>query len=326
MTAPSTRADRRTPLSRLATGLAAGLLAAGLLAGCAGDGAGDSASVAEVSAGRGSEGVDAPAPALDADAAGGAAEPAQQLVTTASIDVVVDDPVGAAQEISTLVEQAGGRTEQRTERVRTDSSEPRANLTVRVPSDKVTATIAALAEVGTVESTDIESTDVGARATDLDARIKALKASTARLEALMSTAATTADLIDAESTLTSRQGDLESLQAQRSSLADQVEMSTLTISLTTEPVTVDEEDGFLDGLRTGWDALVSTLATMVVVLGVILPWALVAAVVLVAARWVGRRQRRRHRMVRTPGGTGASGGSDESGAPVDERRASAPSR
>ena len=311
MTAPHTDAHRRPLSSRTALGLASGLLVAGLLAGCSSGGSQDSATVSEVSAGQRAEGVEAPAAALDADGARSAAEPAQQLVTTAEVDVVVDDPVGAAQEISTLVEQAGGRTEQRTERVRTDSSEPRANLTVRVPSDKVTPTIAALADIGTVESTDITSTDVGDQATDLDARIKALQTSATRLEALMSTAATTADLIDAESTLTSRQGELESLQAQRNSLADQVEMSTLVISLTTEPVpSEDEEDGFLDGLRTGWEALLTTVAAIVVILGVTLPWLAVAAVVWFVARWVVRRLSRRRAAARAPRTVDSAGAAD----------------
>src|SRR5690606_24841894 len=126
---------------------------------------------------------------------------------------------------------------------------------------------------------------------------------------------------DAESTLTSRQGDLESLQAQRSSLADQVEMSTLTISLTTEPVAVDDEkSGFLDGLRTGWDALLSTLSAIVVVLGVSVPWLVVGAVGLGAARWVRRRLRRRRGAVRTPVPTG------EADARADEPRAGVPTR
>ena len=52
-------------------------------------------------------------------------------------------------------------------------------------------------------------------------------------------------------------------------------------------------DGFLDGLATGWRALVAALGAAVVVLGVLLPWlavgALVAAAVLVPLRLTRRR-------------------------------------
>jgi hypothetical protein len=293
MTRTPAAAHHRTTPPRLVTALVSGLVAAGLLAGCGSSGSQDSAAV--------SQGDVAPQ-AVEADAASdsdsgarSAAEPAQQMVTTGSVEVVVSDPVAAAQEISTLVEQAGGRTEERTEQVRTETSEPRADLTVRVPADKVTPTITALAEIGTVESTRISSTDVGGQARDLDARIKALETSAGRLQTLMSTAATTADLLDAESTLTARQGDLESLQAQRNALADQVDLSTLVITLTTEPVTPDDDGsaGFWGGLVTGWQALVSTVTVVVVVVGVALPWLVVAGLVWLVARWTARRLRSR---------------------------------
>ncbi|SNR51642.1 protein of unknown function [Blastococcus mobilis] len=52
-------------------------------------------------------------------------------------------------------------------------------------------------------------------------------------------------------------------------------------------------DGFLDGLGTGWRALVSALGAAVVVLGILLPWAavavLVAGGVLVPVRLARRR-------------------------------------
>lgn len=292
MTRTSTAARHRTTPPRLVAALAAGLVAAGLLAGCGSGGAQDSAGVSQVDVAPQEAEADA---AADSDSgARSAAEPTQQMVTTGTVEVVVTDPVAAAQEISTLVEQAGGRTEERTEQVRTERSEPRADLTVRVPADKVTPTLTALAEIGTVESTRISSTDVGGQARDLDARITALETSAKRLETLMSTAATTADLLDAESTLTARQGDLESLQAQRDALADQVDLSTLVITLTTEPTTPDDESaGFWGGLVTGWEALVSTVTVVVVILGVALPWFAVAALVWLVARWTTRRLRAR---------------------------------
>lgn len=292
---PSPVAPRARPTTvRLVRGLVCGIVGAGLLASCAGNGSQDSA-VGVASEARAADSAPAGGTMLDAgDAGAGAVETEQQMITTGTVDVVVDDPAAAAREIVDLVERTGGRTEQREERVRTDTSEPRADLTVRVPADAVTSTIAALGTIGTVESTRVSSTDVGDQVTDLDARIKALQTSTARLETLMSTAATTADLLDAESTLTSRQGDLESLLAQRASLADQVEMSTLVIALTTEPVeTPDEDTGFRDGLTTGWEALVRTVLAVVVVVGVALPWVVVVGAVWLVARWVVRRVRRR---------------------------------
>ncbi|PFG33675.1 DUF4349 domain-containing protein [Sanguibacter antarcticus] len=303
MTRPLAASRRPSTVPRLLVVFTSGLVAAGLLAGCSSSGTQDSASVAQEVDQQAVGGVDG----LAADAAASASdarsvvETTQQMVTTGTVEVVVDDPVAAAEEISALVEQAGGRTEQRNQQVRTETSEPRADLTVRVPADKVTPTITALGDVGTVEATRISSTDVGGQARDLDARIKALQTSTTRLETLMSTAETTADLLDAESTLTARQGDLESLQAQLNALADQVDLSTLVITLTTEPTTPDTETPtFWEALATGWGALVATATTVVVIVGVLLPWLATLAVIALLVRWLVRRLRTRRTMVPSP--------------------------
>src|SRR3954452_18379719 len=110
----------------------------------------------------------------------------------------------------------------------------------------------------------------------------------------MDDAASTEALLAAEKALSERQEKLESLQSQRALLADQVEQSTLTVHL--HPVGVAPAGGpkgFLEGLGTGWAALVSTLGAAVVVLGVLLPWlavgGLAAAAVLVTIRLARRR-------------------------------------
>jgi hypothetical protein len=111
----------------------------------------------------------------------------------------------------------------------------------------------------------------------------------------MDDAATTEALLRAEDALSERQEQLESLQSQRALLADQVELSTLSVHL--EPFGVAPAggpDGFLDGLGTGWRSLVSALGAAVVVLGVVLPWVgvlvVVAAAVLVPVRLARRRR------------------------------------
>lgn len=216
----------------------------------------------------------------------------QSMITTATVGVVVADPVKAAAAVSELVDQSGGRVSSRNEQAGSSEQDRQAwaELTVRVPAEKLTTTISSLASIGTVENTTISSADVSAQVTDVAARVEALKVSVTRLETLMAQATTTAELLEAESTLTQRQSDLESLQAVRDQLADQVAMSTLTISLTTTPASpVLAPSGFWGGLSAGWDALTTTLNAVVVAIGAALPWlALVGAGYLIY-RWVRRR-------------------------------------
>src|SRR5690606_34390800 len=99
--------------------------------------------------------------------------------------------------------------------------------------------------------------------TDLEAQISTLRASTARIESLLTEAQDISDIIKLETELANRQGTLEGLEARQRGLDDQVSMSTIDLSLTTEPVVIVEEEApssFLDGLASGWNGLVTFLS------------------------------------------------------------------
>ena len=276
----------------------AAVLAVVLLAGCTGSSGGESDS-AEGAAGGGAVVPEHVVPGGVEEAPAGPVETGadRQVVTTATAALAVADPAEGAQQVSELVESAGGRVEQRT--VHAGSGEGRvegavAELVVRVPAPDLTGFLADLEELGDVDSVSVSRSDVTSTAVDLDARIAALQTSAARLLALMDGAASTEALLAAEEALSERQEELESLQSRRALLADQVELATLRVHL--EPfglAPAGGADGFLDGLGTGWRALVSSLGAIVVVLGVLLPWlavaALVAGAVLVPLRRIRRR-------------------------------------
>jgi hypothetical protein len=213
----------------------------------------------------------------------------RQVITTGSVTVTVTQPRATAQRLSAWVESIGGRVDDRSERG--SGEDASASVTVRVPSDQVTATIDRLGTYGTVEDVSVQNTDVTAQAKDLDARIDALQLSIDRLERILTDSDTSAELIKAEGALTERQEQLESLQAQRKGLADQVSLSTLSIDLS-QKARVDsvEPGGFSGGLRDGWNALVSTVNAVVEVAGRLLPWAAILLVGLGALRLVSRRR------------------------------------
>lgn len=216
----------------------------------------------------------------------------RQVVTTGSVQVSVSRPRQVAQQLSAWVETIGGRVDDRSETGSGDDAA--ADLTIRVPSGQVTATVDQLARYGTVEDVPVQNADVTAAAKDLDARIDALQLSIDRLERILTEAGSSGDVIKAEKALTQRQEQLESLQAQRKATADQVSLSTLSISLTqTARVDTVEPGGFGGGLRGGWNALVSTIDVVVEITGRLLPWAVVATVLLGTGRLVRNRTRRR---------------------------------
>lgn len=226
--------------------------------------------------------------AMDADTA------ARDVIVTGSALITVDSPAEAADETARIVESAGGHVDARTETAPRNGFAGRADLTVRIPADRLDTTLEEIAEIGRVEERNTQSVDVTQVTEDLDARITALQASVDRLLALMTQATTTADLIAIETALSDRQANLESLQSQRASLADQVDYSTVSIQLVSPAeAPVDEPDTFLSGLITGWEALVAFFSFVLIALGVVLPWIPLVAIAIAIALLARRRWRRR---------------------------------
>ncbi|MDR7086065.1 cell division protein FtsB [Aeromicrobium panaciterrae] len=213
----------------------------------------------------------------------------REVIVTGSVSVTVGDPRGSAQKVSAYVDSIGGRVDSRSES--SDDNYEAAYLEVRVPSNKVTATIAKLKTYGSVTNVSLQNQDVTSQAQDLDARIDALKVSIKRLQKIMADATTSGELIKAEGALTQRQEQLESLAAQRTSIADQVQLSTLSIELS-EKAKADSVSpgGFKGGVIDGWNALVSTLNNIVEFVGIMLPWAAIAVVLYGAYRLIARRR------------------------------------
>jgi hypothetical protein len=276
-------------------------LAVALLAGCSGP------SSSESSGADGGATADAAAPELLAPGDPGAADTERQVVTTATASLAVEDPAESARRVSELVESAGGRVDERTEQAASGEDGAYADLVVRVPADELTGVLADLEGLGDVDSVSVSRSDVTTETVDLDARISALRTSVGRLQALMDDAADTSALLSAEKALSERQAQLESLQSQRVVLADQVELSTLSVHLAPFGVApAGGPDGFLDGLGTGWRALTSALGAAVVALGVLLPWLVVAGLVT-AAVLVPLRTARRRAAVKTTASSAPQG-------------------
>jgi hypothetical protein len=204
----------------------------------------------------------------------------RQVITTASLTVVVGEVLDAADEAVRITESAGGRVDERTERPGLDDEAPSAHLTLRVPADRVSDVLDDLQGLGEPRDLTVSREDVTLTVTDLDARIRALEVSIGRLQELMGSATSTADLLEAERALTERQSELDSLRAQRTYLGEQVALGTISLSLLSrEAAPSPEPGGFWGGVVRGWTALVTTLNTAIEVLGALVPWALFAALV-----------------------------------------------
>ncbi|WP_438352719.1 DUF4349 domain-containing protein [Microbacterium sp. CJ88] len=259
-----------------------------------------------------------------ADAKGGAAtspgagtDASRQTIATGSATLVVDDVTTAVRAVADAADAVGGHVESSTIGGTGGATPAQGGpavdvmpypypgpiagsgwVSVRVPADRLGSVMDGLSALGEVTASSVSRQDVTDQTVDLRARIDAAQTSITRLTALMAQATSTADLIAAESALAERQATLESYQQQLAMLDSQVKMSTLSVSVLPRsiPVTADPA-GFGDGLAAGWNGLIATLNGIVVALGFLIPWIVVAAV-LGAIAWAIVRVVRRARRVR----------------------------
>jgi len=202
------------------------------------------------------------------------------------VQMVVAEPTQVADRLVSAVTDAGGRVDSRSER--SGSSSPTVDLVVRIPADKLDGVLADAKKLGTVESMSIRHTDVTSQRVDLDARVEALQTSVNRLLELMGRAGNVADLLAAESSLTQRQAELDSLRAQRAALGDQISYATIDVNLSAKPTVT--HSGFLGALERGWHSLLSVVHGVVVAVGFLIPWIPVLAVLAVVIVLVLRRK------------------------------------
>lgn len=113
----------------------------------------------------------------------------------------------------------------------TDTSTPYLTVTFRVPAASFDAAVLALRAEGEVLSEQISTYEVTMQLVDLEARLRNLRASEAALLELMTRATTVSDVLSVQTQLTAVRSDIESYDAQRAAIADQVAMTTISVTI-----------------------------------------------------------------------------------------------
>ncbi|MFE1441194.1 DUF4349 domain-containing protein [Streptomyces sp. NPDC058739] len=277
--------------ARSAQVLAGVLLAAALaLTGCSGasDSGGSSSDAAKAQAQPEQAAGQGPA---NADAASGrtappAPVPVNDIIRTASLTVQVKDVPKALEEARTVAEGAGGYVG-RESTTRDSEGRERTRVVLRVPVEAYDEVLDDLEGSGKLLERTARAEDVTDQVVDVESRIRTQRASVARIRELMDRATRLTDVVQLEGELSARQSDLEALLARQVSLKDRTSLATITVSLSETPVervAEDDDPGFVDALSGGWDAFLTTLRWIALVLGAVLPFA--AALGLLGLLWL----------------------------------------
>lgn len=236
------------------------------------------------------------APDESADKGGGLLTQAVQtaanrhVISTVELTVETDDVTEAAGRAASVASAAGGFVASEH-----TSGQRSATLTLKIPSPRLDRAIADLERLGKVTDRSRQADDVTRQVIDVASRVESQRASIARIRTLLAEADRLADIISIESELARREADLDALLSQQEELAGLTSLATVNVSLQreSEPADDDDDDGFLAGLASGWDAFVTATVTALTVVGALLPFAVLAALVGVPAYVLIRRRRAR---------------------------------
>jgi predicted small secreted protein len=218
----------------------------------------------------------------------------RQVITTTDVVIRAKDPVAAGDSAAHIVEADGGRVDDRTQTSATKHRTASAQLTLRVPQDQLTDTLDKLKALGHVQSLHESADDVTTKSVDLAAKITALQTSITRLLSLEAKAKNTDDLIALEDDISSRQGDLDSLTAQKRYLDDQVAMSTVNLSLVAPAAVPAAAPANPAGaFGAGLAGFAAFFTALFVVLSYLLPWLVLAAAITFGTIFLVRWRRKR---------------------------------
>jgi hypothetical protein len=151
------------------------------------------------------------------------------VIRTGTFSLEVEDVDASLTKLTSVVKSQGGYVSGSYRY--TDTSTPYLTVTFRVPAASFDAAVLALRAEGTVLSEQISTYEVTMQLVDLEARLRNLRASETALLELMSRATTVSDVLAVQTQLTSVRSDIESYDAQRASLADQVAMTTVSVTI-----------------------------------------------------------------------------------------------
>ena len=192
----------------------------------------------------------------------------RKLIRTISMDAETEELETLLTALEEKIAELGGYVENRevyngsayaTRRYR------HADLTIRIPADKVDGFVEHVSGASNVVSSREDIDDVTLTYVDTESRVKALETERDRLLELMEQAQTMSDLLEIEGRLTEVRYELESVASRLKTLDNQINYATvyLNISEVQEYTPVVEKtawqritEGFVDSLEGIWDGAV----------------------------------------------------------------------
>lgn len=151
-----------------------------------------------------------------------------------TMTVEVKEFDAAKEKMLKLVADAGGYVAEASS-AETPNQPRRADVTVRVPADKLSSVLEGLRGLGRVANEQLSSEEVTAQVVDLEARLRNSRATEARLiRVLRERTGKVGDILAVEREIARTREEIERMEAQRKNLVARVELATVSVTLVEE--------------------------------------------------------------------------------------------
>lgn len=222
----------------------------------------------------------------------------RMIIRTATLSLSVKDVEASLAAVRDLATGVGGFVAQSSSRY--DGEYQIATVTIQVPAERFDSVVDSIRKIAVkVESENGNSQDVTEEFTDLEAQVRNLQATEARLLALLEKATRMEDILTLQRELTNVRGEIERRQGRVRFLTRRSEMSTVTVSLRPEGIAKPPKPEPvwrpLETARKAWEASSQVLLAIadVVITIVVFFWWLIPLVLLAIYVLRGRVWQRR---------------------------------
>lgn len=221
--------------------------------------------------------------------------PTQSIIYTADLVLQVKDVTTAADLATGIATGAGGYVAEEQENLAPGTT-PQVSLTLKIPVALYRPTLGHLMALGHQLGFNAHATDVTQQVADVNSRVASAQAAIRQLRALLTRAGSIPELLSVQDQINTQESDLEALLAQQQALAHETSYATVSVALIgPHPSLVKHHKkhrashNFVTGLSAGWHALGTAVSWALTVLGVMLPFLVVLAIIAGIA-WGSRRR------------------------------------
>ena len=197
---------------------------------------------------------------------------------TVTLEVEEDELQETLQNATSSAEKYGGFVVSTS--VSEDEDNPTGSIVVRVPAPRFGDALADLESLGNVASETVSGQDVTQEFIDLEARLRNYSAQESVLLRLMDRAQSVSDTIRVQNELQRVQLEIERLRGRITYLEDQTSMSTIELRVGEEGAVGAPPGEFEKAWDRAKDGMVAVITGLIASLGVIVPLAVLAMIVV----------------------------------------------